>query len=62
MSMRSGQNLRIELRENNYSPYQLYLTNLQTNTQNNLGFSHALPAAHAFWLNTLVHSLAAKYS
>ena len=24
-----------------------YLTNLQTNTQNNLGFSHALPAAHA---------------
>jgi len=28
--MRSGQNLRIELRENNYSPYQLYLTNLQT--------------------------------
>jgi len=24
-----------------------YLTTLQTNTQNNLGFSHALPAAHA---------------
>ena len=24
-----------------------HLTTLQTNTQNNLGFSHALPAAHA---------------
>jgi len=28
-----------------------YLTALQTNTQNNLGFSHALPAARAVWLN-----------
>jgi len=27
--------------------YVNYLTTLQTNTQNNLGFSHALPAAHA---------------
>ena len=36
-----------------YSPYQLLLlTTLQTNTQNNLDFSHALPAAHAVWLNT----------
>jgi len=38
MSKRSGQNLRIELRKNNYSPYQLQLTTLQTNAQNNLGF------------------------
>ena len=29
-----------------------YLTTLQTNTQNNLGFSDALPAAHALLLNT----------
>jgi len=29
-----------------------YLTTLQTNTQNSLGFSHALPAAHALQLNT----------
>ena len=27
--------------------YSNYSTTLQTNTQNNLGFSHALPAAHA---------------
>jgi len=32
--------------------YFNYLTALQTNTQNNLGFSHNLPAAHAIWLNT----------
>jgi len=32
--------------------YFNYLTTLQTNTQNNLGFSHALLAAHAVWLNT----------
>jgi len=50
MSMRSGQNLRIELRENNYSPCQLQLTTLQTKTQNNLGFSHALPATQAVHL------------
>ena len=29
-----------------------YLTTLQTNTQNSLGFSRALPAAHALRLNT----------
>jgi len=27
--------------------YFNYLTNLHTNTKNDLGFSHALPAAHA---------------
>ena len=27
--------------------YFNYLTTLQTNTQKNLGFSHAVPAAHA---------------
>jgi len=27
--------------------YFSYLTTLQAHTQNNLGFSHALPAAHA---------------
>ena len=32
--------------------YFNYLTTLQTNTQNNLDFSHALPAAHAVELNT----------
>jgi len=32
--------------------YFSYLTTLQTNSQNNLGSSHALPAAHAVWLNT----------
>jgi len=39
-----------------------YLTTLQTNTQNNLGFSHALPAAHVVYLNTQnCDGLAAKY-
>jgi len=42
MSMRSGQKLKIELRENTYSPYQLQLTALQTNTLINLGFFHML--------------------
>jgi len=32
--------------------YFNYLTTLQANTQNNLGFSHTLPAAHAVWPNT----------
>ena len=32
--------------------YFNYLTTLQINTQNNLGFSHALEAARAVWLNT----------
>jgi len=32
--------------------YFNYLTAVQTNTQNNLAFSHALPAAHALHLNT----------
>jgi len=31
-----------------------YLTTLQTNTQNNLGFSHALPAARVVYLNTQI--------
>ena len=43
--------------------YFNYLTTLRTNTQNNVGFSHALPAAHALQLNTnIVHGLAAKYT
>jgi len=28
-----------------------YLTTLQTNTQNNIGFSHAVAAAHSLYLN-----------
>ena len=32
--------------------YFNYLTTLQINTQNNLGFSHALEGARAVWLNT----------
>jgi len=32
--------------------YFNYLTTLQANTQNNLGFSHTLLAAHAVWPNT----------
>jgi len=38
MSMRSGQNLRMELRMNNCSPNQLQSTTLQSNSQNNLVF------------------------
>jgi len=57
MSMRSGQNLRIELRMNNCLPYQLQLTTLQTNMQNNLVFFPRPPVPSAPYLQMLATPL-----